>query len=60
MTDIINILEAVLRALNNLEVRGKTNVTNLAGSIGLTEQALGMLTQQETERETDGGETDMK
>lgn len=60
MTDIINILEAVLRALNNLEVRGKTNVTNLAGSIGLTEQALGMLTQKEAERETDNGETDAK
>lgn len=41
--EIMQNLIGVLNALNNISVRGKTNLANLSGSIAVIERVAGML-----------------
>ena len=45
--EIIQRINAVLGALNNIDVRGKANLNNLSGSIALLEEVTSMLNSVE-------------
>lgn len=45
--EIIQRINAVLGALNNIDVRGKLNLNNLGGSISLLEEVASMLSSVE-------------
>jgi hypothetical protein len=51
-TDILNRIFAVIRVLNNVEVKGKQNLDNLGGSIKLLEETAELLNKDESEEET--------
>lgn len=45
--EIMNRLNAVLNALNNIDVRGKANLANLSGSIAVIEETCAILADAE-------------
>lgn len=45
--EIVQRINAVLSALNNIDVRGKSNLNNLSGSIALLEEVASMLSSVE-------------
>lgn len=45
--NILNRLNAVLNALNNIDVRGKVNLANLSGSIAIIEETCTILADAE-------------
>lgn len=45
--EIMTRLNAVLNALNNIDVRGKVNLANLSGSIAILEETCAILADTE-------------
>ena len=45
--EIIQRINAVLGALNSIDVRGKANLNNLSGSMAILEEAVSMLNSVE-------------
>lgn len=48
-TDVLNRIFAVVRVLNNVEVKGKQNLDNLSGSIKLLEETAEILSNDNEE-----------
>lgn len=50
--EIMQRINAVLTALNNISVNGKANLANLSGSIAVLEEVANMLNHAEVQEET--------
>lgn len=50
---VIDILEKINEMLNNIEVKGKTNVLNLAGAIANVENVIQILSEPEDSKSED-------